>query len=43
MREMMHRLAAPVLFVYGERDHTISLADIRARAMRWRRAAAATA
>lgn len=29
MQEMMRRLAAPVLFVYGERDHTISLADIR--------------
>jgi carboxymethylenebutenolidase len=29
MQEMMRRLAAPALFVYGERDHTISLADVR--------------
>ncbi len=29
MQEMMRSLSAPVLFVYGERDHTISLADIR--------------
>ena len=29
MREMMRSLSAPVLFVYGERDHTISLADVR--------------
>ena len=29
MQEMMRGLRAPVLFVYGERDHTISLADIR--------------
>jgi len=29
MREMMRRLAAPALFVFGERDHTISLADVR--------------
>jgi carboxymethylenebutenolidase len=29
MQEMIRRLAAPVLFVFGERDHTISLADVR--------------
>lgn len=29
MQEMMRRLAAPALFVFGERDHTISLADVR--------------
>ena len=29
MREMMRALAAPALFVFGERDHTISLADVR--------------
>jgi carboxymethylenebutenolidase len=29
MQEMVRSLSAPVLFVYGERDHTISLADIR--------------
>ncbi len=29
MQEMMRSLSAPVLFVYGERDHTISLADVR--------------
>jgi carboxymethylenebutenolidase len=29
MPEMMRSLSAPVLFVYGERDHTISLADVR--------------
>ena len=29
MQEMMRSLSAPVLFVYGEPDHTISLADIR--------------
>ena len=29
MQEMMRSLSAPVLFVYGERDHTISLEDVR--------------
>jgi carboxymethylenebutenolidase len=29
MQEMMRSLSAPALFVYGERDHTISLADVR--------------
>jgi carboxymethylenebutenolidase len=29
MAEMMPAIAAPALFVYGERDHTISLADVR--------------
>jgi carboxymethylenebutenolidase len=29
MQEMIRRLAAPALFVFGERDHTISLADVR--------------
>ena len=29
MPEMMRSLAAPALFVYGECDHTISLADVR--------------
>ena len=29
MSEMMRSLAAPALFVYGECDHTISLADVR--------------
>jgi carboxymethylenebutenolidase len=29
MQEMMRRLAAPALFVFGERDHTISLDDVR--------------
>src|SRR5712692_4228369 len=29
MPEMMRRLAEPALFVFGERDHTISLADVR--------------
>jgi carboxymethylenebutenolidase len=29
MQEMMRSLSARVLFVYGERDHTISLADVR--------------
>ena len=29
MREMVRALSAPALFVYGERDHTISLADVR--------------
>src|SRR5207245_11144011 len=29
MQEMMRALSVPVLFVYGERDHTISLANIR--------------
>ena len=29
MQEMMRRLGAPALFVFGERDHTISLADVR--------------
>src|SRR2546421_9856345 len=29
MREMVRSLSAPVLFVYGERDHTISLEDVR--------------
>jgi len=42
MREMMPLASAPVLFVYGERDHTDPLADVRARAMPWRTAAAAT-
>lgn len=29
MQEMMRLLAAPALFVFGERDHTISLDDVR--------------
>src|SRR6266853_703960 len=29
MQEMMRSLSAPALFVFGERDHTISLADVR--------------
>src|SRR6266853_2573449 len=29
MPDMMRSLSAPALFVFGERDHTISLADIR--------------
>ena len=29
MQEMMRRLAAPALFVFGERDHTISVDDVR--------------
>jgi carboxymethylenebutenolidase len=29
MAEMMPAIAAPALFVFGERDHTISLADVR--------------
>ena len=29
MQEMMRSLSAPALFVYGERDHTISLDDVR--------------
>jgi carboxymethylenebutenolidase len=29
MQEMMRRLGAPALFVFGERDHTISLDDVR--------------
>lgn len=29
MQEMMRQLAAPALFVFGERDHTISLDDVR--------------
>lgn len=29
MQEMMRALAAPALFVFGERDHTISLDDVR--------------
>jgi len=29
MQEMMGSLSAPALFVFGERDHTISLADVR--------------
>ena len=29
MREMMRALTAPALFVFGERDHTISLDDVR--------------
>ena len=29
MREMMRELGAPALFVFGERDHTISLDDVR--------------
>lgn len=29
MREMMRQLGAPALFVFGERDHTISLDDVR--------------
>ena len=29
MEEMMRALAAPALFVFGERDHTISLDDVR--------------
>jgi carboxymethylenebutenolidase len=29
MQEMMRALTAPSLFVYGERDHTISLTDVR--------------
>src|SRR5262245_49531947 len=29
MREMMQQLGAPALFVFGERDHTISLDDVR--------------
>jgi carboxymethylenebutenolidase len=29
MQEMMRRLSAPALFVFGERDHTISLDDVR--------------
>lgn len=29
MGEMMRSLGAPALFVFGERDHTISLADVR--------------
>ena len=29
MGEMMRGLAAPALFVFGERDHTISLEDVR--------------
>ena len=29
MPEMMRSLSAPALFVYGERDHTISLEDVR--------------
>ena len=29
MTEMMPAIGAPALFVYGERDHTISLADVR--------------
>lgn len=29
MQDMIHQLGAPVLFVFGERDHTISLDDVR--------------
>ena len=29
MAEMIRSLSTPVLFLYGERDHTISLADVR--------------
>ena len=29
MAEMIHSLSTPALFVYGESDHTISLADVR--------------
>ena len=29
MQEMMRSLSTPILFLYGERDHTISLADVR--------------